>query len=336
MKISLGSCSLKPWFAVFIGVAPLGVYVLSEWLLRTVGLDFGTAPKELLAYDANRAAAPRLAAFGAFLLMTGASAAAFLYFLFTLRLLEKWSLVIVGGVYAATLILLSLTVLPQRGPQEAAFSQSGLVCTVFYYEGQKEFTAIEAKGKKTGRVQVPEKLGTDPCQTGKRHQLVSLMKWNQRVVLLGLVSLIFGSICCLAGPAATAPLGGELEHYEDQSERLNTYLYLSAALLVTGLFFVATLLKWPSHALADAVGYTAHADALTTYYGVTYTMLLASFYMPIAVMLAERVRRLKPAAGGGGKLPHAFKGPLQLLKIAVAMFSTTAAGLASNLVGFGG
>jgi hypothetical protein len=130
--------------------------------------------------------------------------------------------------------------------------------------------------------------------------------------------------------------------YEEQSERLNTYLYLSALLLVTGLLFVSAVFRLPSYALLSVDSYEAQVKALTAYYGFSYTVVLASFHVPVAMYLSARVKAL-PAKVAGAKgaaataaVPNAFKGPVQVLKIAAAIFSASLAGVVASLASFGG
>ncbi len=124
-----------------------------------------------------------------------------------------------------------------------------------------------------------------------------------------------------------------LQYWEHQSAWLNTYLYLSALLLGTGLLFVGTFLRWPSFLLLDPKSYDAHVGAMVAYYGFTFTVMLAAFYIPVATILANRVQaRIRDAA----KLPEAFKGPVQILKILLGLASPTLVGVLPQLFGFGG
>ena len=60
--------------------------------------------------------------------------------------------------------------------------------------------------------------------------------------------------------------------------------------------------------------------------------MLASFYIPVATILTGKVKALKPAAQGESKLPDAFKGPLQPLKIVLGLFSTALAGALPSII----
>ena len=208
------------------------------------------------------------------------------------------------------------------------------------------------------------------CSGRRFSQLRSLFIAQIIIVILAGSCLVLGAICCL-GERVSAPLAGgadpvptpapdggaaapaagggagepagapspppdpDLLHYEEQSKRLNSYLYASALLLGSGLLFVSAGLSWPQFALTDPAGYEAHAQALTTYYGFSYTVVLASFYLPVAGILSGKVRKLNPVAPGESKLPEAFKGAFQILKIALALLSTSVAGVLTQFVDFG-
>jgi hypothetical protein len=72
-----------------------------------------------------------------------------------------------------------------------------------------------------------------------------------------------------------------------QARRLNTHLYLAAAVLVMGLLFLSALLRWPASGLAGdpASAYTAHVDAYIFFWGATYSVFIASYYVPVAIEL---------------------------------------------------
>lgn len=329
-SLRFGNCTLRPWYVLFIAVTPLLVYLASERLLGSFALNFGAVPEYFTEFDRHRAEAARLGSVGAFFLMAAAAAAAFAYFLYTLRLLEKRSALLVAAVFLATVVTLSVMSPAQSSPHNTAYSGSGLLCAALTYGDVEKPLPVE-KGPPP-KVKVSDARVDGACPAGAHRQVRSLLAWNQFAVLLGLASLIFGSICCLAGPSGGTPDPMDLPHWEEQSERLNGYLYLSAILLVTGLMFVAAMLKWPSFALLAPASYEAHVNALTAYYGFTYTVLLGSFYVPVAMILSGRVKKLKAAPTSGGKVPEAFKGPLQLLKIAAAIFSTSLAPIVAGLM----
>src|SRR4051794_36509549 len=340
-----GDLVLRPWTLALIALLPLLAFTASELILERSALNFEWMPKYFGEFDANRAEALRLSAFGAFFLFSACALGAFLYFLYTLRRLQRTSAVIVLGLFVLANLIIGSMLVPATTTQADKFVGSPLVCKALGYnaeqsrQGMPDPKTPEAKIRPV-QVKVPEKpaAGT-PCSEATLEPLNWLLGLNKLGVLLGLTSLVFGAILCLAGPASNVQWGQseELAHYEDQSDQLNTYLYLSALLLVTGLFFISAVFRWPTHALltADSASYETHVGALVTFYGFAYTVMLASFYIPVAISLSAQVKRLKPATVAEAGVPAAFKGPLQLLKIAAAIFSTTLAGILSSLVSFG-
>ena len=144
------------------------------------------------------------------------------------------------------------------------------------------------------------------------------------------------------GPAPAGPLvttdasaaAKDVEHWERQSEWLNTYLYLSALLLGAALIFMSALLRWPSYVLLQREGFDAYVGSMLSYYGFVFTVMLAAFYIPVAAILSGKTKASARAAGREAKLPDAFKGPLQIIKIVLGLFSTAIAGTIPGLLDF--
>lgn len=362
---------LRPWTIIVIALLPLIAFILASLLLERSAPSFEWMPKEFVEFDASRAQALRLDAFGNFLLFSTGAIGAFFYFFYTLRLLQRPLPVIVFIFFVVANAVLAAMLVPSTRSQVDKFMGSALVCTALGYDDvqmnrAKErakikqaqetppassatpappstpATAVAAAAAAAQPVKVPvedARVDRKTCNPTTLAQMKWMLWFNKLAVLLGLTSLVFGSIFCLAGPLAPDPVDSkkDLPHYEEQSERLNTYLYLSALLLVTGLLFISAILHWPTHALlpAAALSFDAHADALTAFYGYIYTIVLASFYIPVAVALSAKVKELKPAAPGAPGVPEAFKGPLQVLKIAAAIFSPSLVGIVTSLTTIG-
>lgn len=117
-----------------------------------------------------------------------------------------------------------------------------------------------------------------------RYLLLWWLNEIQKLMLALLTpALVLGTILCLA---REGPRGGAVS--PRQLARLKTYLYLSAVALVTGLLFLSALLRWPSAAFgAPNSPYMAHANALVIYWGATYSVLIASYYLPVALTLGR-------------------------------------------------
>lgn len=339
MTDTSGRCVLRTWH-LLIALGPIVVFVFSDQLLKRLGLPAEWMPPHFAEFDGNKEGAARLNTLGTFFLFMASAAGALAFFLYTLRLLDRtWR----SAVLAAFLILsggTGLIVQTMNTPESQEYLGSALVCAALAHNPQTSNVDIDGavpQGQQP-RVKARDQRINGKCMARSFNQLRDLLRWEKIGIVLGVASVVFGSICCLAGPRNSSAMAAEqkLSHYEEQSERLNTYLYLSALLLVTGLLFAAAFLRWPSHALMDTARYDTHANALISYYGFSYSVLIASYYAPVATILSARVKALKPAASATAKLPEAFRGPLQVLKIAAAIFSTTLASLLSNLVSVSG
>nr|WP_137830372.1 hypothetical protein [Methylobacterium sp. L1A1] len=76
-----------------------------------------------------------------------------------------------------------------------------------------------------------------------------------------------------------------------QAERLRTYLFLSSFLLVVVVVQLTLWMQWPSFSLRDDSRgmYDMLVRSISTYYGVNYTTLLCSYYIPPCIVLAKRI-----------------------------------------------
>ena len=119
----------------------------------------------------------------------------------------------------------------------------------------------------------------------------------------GIVALVVGAISCL----------GETEtdrdaNWKRQSERLQLYVYMSTAFLVAGILFLEAWSHWPQFAFmlddeqksVELAAYSSHANALTIFNGVQYSVMLAAYAIPAAAVLfrqADGIARSKLGPG---------------------------------------
>lgn len=94
-----------------------------------------------------------------------------------------------------------------------------------------------------------------------------------------------------------------------QVMRLKSYLYMSAALLVGGTALIISWMQWPSFIVADADKKTFDdlVRSISTLFGVQYTMILCSYYIPISMMLTRRARVEAERSLEESGLPHTAK-----------------------------
>ncbi len=78
------------------------------------------------------------------------------------------------------------------------------------------------------------------------------------------------------------------------------YLYLAAAVLVSGVLFHTAWTGWVGFAIdgdsAVKEGYASLVSAYAGYKGMLYSLLIASYYGPVAWVLARRAEGIKPHA----------------------------------------
>lgn len=243
------------------------------------------------------------------------------------------------------------------------FSGRSLACLAAGYDQARSDGARSPEPTERSEVGAPARQGGQKgvafarvwngrdCQIPGFKKMMSLGSLQLLGVVLSFAGLVIGAICCLATPgrthsddeagpdAAASPAtaatraaerppvaDGALQHWERQSEWLNIYLYLVGFLLATALLFLNAYGRWPGYVLLDATRYHEHVAALVSYYGIVFSIMLAAFYIPVALILSAKVKALKSATSGESKLPAAFQGPLQILKIVLGLFSTAIAG----------
>lgn len=150
---------------------------------------------------------------------------------------------------------------------------------------------------------------------------------------IGAGALIVGTISCLAEPPPNMPAAQRQRLFEMQRRRLDAYLYGSALLLVTGLFFMDACMRWPAPFSTNPELYMKHVNELILANGLYYSTIIASYYVPAALWM----RRFSlsgagaPAAGDGAQGADAWS-PSRLLKAFLALISPAAAGVLAQLI----
>ncbi len=116
---------------------------------------------------------------------------------------------------------------------------------------------------------------------------------------LGVGGLIVGMILCLEESH-----GDEIEVKAAQLERsvlrMRRQLYLSGLVLTVGIFFATSWMRWPLPLLDgdDAAAFSAIVGSALLFTGIYFSLLILSFYLPVAVILDSRKRQLADAAAG--------------------------------------
>jgi hypothetical protein len=89
--------------------------------------------------------------------------------------------------------------------------------------------------------------------------------------------------------------------------RLKEVLSAASAILVSGVLHMGAWLRWPAALVADTKAHEAllgAALAITLFWGVTFTLMLVSTYLPAAILLARRAQALLLASPPQPSMPN--------------------------------
>ena len=343
-----------PGSALLIAILPVLVFAASDWFLDAYG-----SPEPFVwqgmadQYDRHAEAANRITVLAGFILFVAGALASAGFFLWTLlrlpvqarrQLMATYAVAIIAGVLllsamntretqshigpATVCIALSppgaANQLPRRVP--VAEPETDPV-TLF-------FDRLFGRAPSTGNAVKPTESGV--CAAPRFALLRSLLIVERNLLVLSVGALALGSIGCLTLPGRRGNRRLIGRAVKVQAERLNRYLYLSATLLVVGLLFVNAFLRWPGFIYEDQSSFKAHVDALLLYFGVSYSILMASYYVPVALLLSRAARRAGDGAASSEVKRKALAEPLRAAKVAAAIFAPALASVATNLLDFGG
>ncbi len=114
---------------------------------------------------------------------------------------------------------------------------------------------------------------------------------------LGVGALAVGMILCLQSrddedPEQQAALLAE------NLRQMRQQLYLSSLTLTFGMFFVTSWMYWPAAMVSDAEqsAYDSVVTSAALYTGTYFSLLILSFFLPVALVLDDRVRTLAEQA----------------------------------------
>jgi hypothetical protein len=162
------------------------------------------------------------------------------------------------------------------------------------------------------------------------------------ILIAAAVSLIMGTISCICRPAEGIDAARSARLAELQRSRMDGYLYAAAMLLVTGLFFIAAGLRWSAG--EGNSHFLRHVNVLILYFGIFFSTLLASYYVPAALWLRRSLELVSQAAPATAiaKTPDGtvaddgsfldLLSPSRLLKAIVAILAPLIVGLLPQLI----
>ena len=137
-------------------------------------------------------------------------------------------------------------------------------------------------------------------QAGPQRISEHLLRYAMTVVSIVNVQAVIVPIVVLLAACSTLapPVTGNLPNPEFcalQMKRLKEVLTAAAAILVAGILHMGAWLRWPAALVADKNAHEAMlgaALAITLFWGVTFTLMLVSTYLPAALLLAKRAQAL--------------------------------------------
>jgi hypothetical protein len=152
-------------------------------------------------------------------------------------------------------------------------------------------------------------------------------------LIVGAGAVIAGTISCLAVPEDSLPPRRQQEYRAMQRRRLDGYLYASALLLVSGLFFIDACMRWAAPFSTQPAQYTEHINALMLADGILYSTIIASYYVPAALWMRRLSADLPAAAGeAAAAAPGGDVSPPRVIKAFLALIAPAVAGVLTQLL----
>lgn len=148
-----------------------------------------------------------------------------------------------------------------------------------------------------------------PCDgDGAFHGMEFLLDKANHVTSLAAAAVIAGMVLALARPhrpylLSARGLAAEAEILKRAQDASSRYLYCSGILLSVGMVLVLSWMKWPGQMIEDDILRAQHmglVDAISLYRGVSYSVLILSYYMPVSLILMVRIERFHAAVAAHG------------------------------------
>lgn len=164
--------------------------------------------------------------------------------------------------------------------------------------------------------------------------LESMILLARIVLMLGAVLVVVGAVSCLASPLESATIEEKRAFLERQHLRFRLYINAVAALMVTAIAFQLAWTRWPQALLKEpaAKAFSAHVDAFALYSGISLSLVIASFAIPVAAVLHERASAMTIGDPETAKLPELFgAGLMQGLGKVLVILAPAVAGIIPTL-----
>jgi hypothetical protein len=356
-----------PRRSLLLILLPLGVFAISGFLSWQFGKPAGYFPQPSVPNGAAEAAG-RVKTIAAFLLFAGMAVGVLVYAAWTLRLLGRGSRIRVLVAYFLTVAAGLAVVRATEQFDGSPYLDQAFACSSFSQlnapvadlalrdSGQRNWMTPQANTspfaqRSPARPLRPNDLVAlrrlvpppgPACPASQFNILHLFMQIAGTLLLFAMPAVIFGAVICLAVPD-TGSTKERLKTWTLQAARLNGFLYLAAAYMVSGLLFTSTHLNWVAYSIhPDDVGpLRAYISGIVLHGGISNSLVIASYYLPVAAWLAAaRPAESAPATPAGqaaeaGAQP-ASPDPFAPLKIAATILAPALIGLAGDLLGLGG
>ncbi len=355
----------KGW--LWLIVVPFLAFFLTNLILVKWG-DASLAVAEPRIADGHAEAAGRIRTHATFLIFCTGALAASAYSLFILKSLSRRAASNIVYAWLGTMAA-GIAVAFALGLHEGnTYLDRGLPCASFdflHQAGAGTSPAVLAKEPEPLR----SKAEYLPCKTLSSAQVQQLPIYQQGwtwfdvpprrydkdgfrtlrimyaisaiLLFLSMPAVIWAAIACLALPE-TGSARERHESWTTQTARLNRLLYITAGFMVAGLLFTSARLSWPGYSLhPDSLkSFAEHVSSIVLYTGVSNSILIASYYLPVAILLAARQPKRPPvftaAAGAKDEPGPKAPDPFGALKTAATILSPALVALIGELVKFTG
>lgn len=116
---------------------------------------------------------------------------------------------------------------------------------------------------------------------------------------LGVGGLIIGMVLCLE-KSRSDDINQRAAQLEQNMLRMRRQLYLSGLVLTIGIFFATSWMRWPLPMVHSEHlnAYSSVVASALLYTGIYFSLLILSFYLPVAMILERRKNDLAVAAAG--------------------------------------
>jgi len=310
--------------ALWLLAAPFVILLGSELLLSGFAEPRPTEAALALTYNEHLENAARLQIVAMALLIVGVGVGSSVYIFHQSRALAGDSRnllrrVAAGLAMIGAAFLIYVTV---EGQQTQELADQRLFCA-----------AAQAPPLPTTAPAVP-----GDCNSARFTQVRLLLVLQRFGIFPAIIAIMLGCVVCLGYQAGRSRDDEDPAFLAEQIERLNMTLYLAAFTLVCGLLFLSAYLRYPVYALSGppAANYLKAANAVVLFYGVSYSLFIASCYIPAASILSQRATQVTLAQSAPSSAGGALLTTPQLLKIGLAVLAPVITSLIGEVVKLSG